>query len=181
MITNKTIDEFFKTNYNMLFDYSHKICNKYNKKFDPAEPVTEAYLNCIKCVEQNKITELFQIQQYAKSTIFYKISQSNSNLNRLNKTTNTVELNDDIFNIYTIDDISINDEINNVLDSFKTTLNKYDLILYEMFYEKQINTAKLLAKHLNISISGAYLIIKEIKEIEIKLRIYIEEYISNKK
>lgn len=49
-----------------------------------------------------------------------------------------------------------------------------------MYYEKQINTAKLLTKHLNISISGAYLIIKEIKEIEIKLRIYVEKYIKIK-
>lgn len=180
MITTKTIDDYFTKNYNMLFDYSNKILKKFNKKFDASEPVTEAYLNCIKCVDQKKITEEYQIQQFAKSTIFYKITQGNSNLNRLNKTITTDELSEDIFNIYTIEDINIEEEINQVLDNFKLTLNKYDLRLYEMYYEKQINTAKLLTKHLNISISGAYLIIKEIKEIEIKLRIYVEKYIKIK-
>jgi len=177
--TTTDVDNYFTKNYSKLYDYSQKIISKYSRKYDAAEPITEAYINCINCINNGKITQLNHIEQFTKSTIFFKISQWNSSLNKPTKT--KISIDDDTIDERYIDGCvginhyNIEESVDDLMFKFKQTLRTYDLRMFEIVFEKNIDTAQELAKHLDISISQAY---GSLKDIKTQLRLYIKTTIK---
>jgi DNA-directed RNA polymerase specialized sigma subunit len=66
------------------------------------------------------------------------------------------------------------EEILAQIQEFSTTLNQYDRRLFHIYYEMDLRKGKEIASHLDISISSAYPIIKECKQLELKLRNHIK-------
>lgn len=58
-----------------------------------------------------------------------------------------------------------------ILTSFKMSLINQDAVLYDLYINKGINTSSKLARHLNISTTGAYYLIKAFRD---KMNSFIE-------
>lgn len=175
-ITTKDADNYITKNYNELLSLSNGIIASTNKfHIKPEDVISEAYINCITCINNNKITEEYQIRQFIRSAIYLKITQSNSTLNNRSNLYKNLDYYGTVYELETELEskhlFNVDETITLLFKEFKLTLCKEDLRMFEIMYEKHYDTAKKLAEYLNISKTSAY---KSINKINDLLRLYIK-------
>lgn len=192
-MTKNDIDNYFTKNYQMLLKYASGFVAGFKRKYQPEEIVTEAYLNCVKCVEQDKITSINHIEQFAKSTIYCKIAQGASSMNFkriVDKMMSDYDIIDIVYSTKNqngdasqIMDVQVStqlfdmeQELKVLFKEFKVTLNLVDKRLFEIVYEKNISTGKELAEHLKIPLTSAHWSLRNLNQ---QLRLYIETKYKN--
>ncbi len=162
------LDDYFTKNYNSLLKYTTNYINKYNRKYDNIFVLSECYIHF-----ENYNKEILCVESYVKNWIKQNIIWTNSKLN-INKEKHNFELIDEI--LISNDEYIYNEnKIEEIINDFYCTLTTYDKSLFNLYYNKNINTAKLIQEQLCISRSSAYNTLNECKTLENKFIQYINK------
>ena len=159
------LDEYITNNYNNLIKFANKCIQKEKRNYDSIYVISEMYISIL-----NYKKKILCLDAFAKTWIKLNIKWFNSKINREN---NNVEF-ELIDNITSKENYSISQiQIEEIMNNFYISLQTYEKALYNLFYNKNINSAKLIQEHLNISRSSAYQTYNECKELEKKFIYYI--------
>lgn len=170
----QVIDKFFRDFYSILKEYAQKFLNRINKKYIEVDMLlSDTYCYLIK-YNWNKIPTNNDLEGLSKVYIKNNIRWSKSSITVQSNIKETVQI-DEVY-IYSNYDIDT-DVIYKLIDEFYTELTREEKNIWNIYYNKNINTAKAISNHLNISISYSYTILKTAKELEDKLREYVKNNI----
>lgn len=162
---NRTFNEIYKD----LETYTSKAIYSLNRAVDKHSIISECYLYVDD--KRNEIDTKEELIAYSKTFIKNNLRWSNSPFNRRELTkTNHVEIEDWMFQSDSIFDY---DMIKHKIEEFQQTLSAYDKRLFNIYFNLDLRKGKEVAKYLNISVSGAYMVINECKEVEQKFRKWI--------
>lgn len=166
MINKDEVDLYFTKNHSKLKEYATKLIYKYRRNYKPDVVITEAYLNVIDCIEKEKISNVYELDVFSKQGIWYKVRQESSNLNAKKKidrqSIKECDISDMWSDINIFCDSDIEYEIDKVFSEYKKTLSKFDLIEFEIIYDKGYNTPKKISEYLDISNTYSYDIIRRV-------------------
>ena len=161
----------FSKSFQDIETYAKKLINYLGKPIDSAWIMSECYIylhNNLALLDTSR-----KMISYAKNWIKCNLKWTNSPLNRQIRLNNIPSDSPDIpgtSGVYLFDSETILDQI----QDFSSGLNQYDRRLFHIYYEMDLRKGKDIADHLAISISSAYPIIKECKQLELKLRNHIK-------
>ena len=161
----------FSKSFQDIETYTKKLINYLGKPIDSAWIMSECYIylhNNLALLDTSR-----KMISYAKNWIKCNLKWTNSPLNRQIRLNNIPSDSPDIpgtSGVYLFDSETILDQI----QDFSSGLNQYDRRLFHIYYEMDLRKGKDIANHLAISISSAYPIIKECKQLELKLRNHIK-------
>ena len=160
----------FSKSFQDIETYAKKLINYLGKPIDSAWIMSECYIylhNNLALLDTSR-----KMISYAKNWIKCNLKWTNSPLNRQIRLNNLSDSPDipGTSGVYLFDSETILDQI----QDFSSGLNQYDRRLFHIYYEMDLRKGKDIADHLAISISSAYPIIKECKQLELKLRNHIK-------
>lgn len=166
------IDEFYNKNYKHLYDYAIKYMNIKGRKYDVCVLLSESYIfiseyNFTKMnITENDIMGLTKV--YIKNQIRWETTPVNLK--------NCIKDYEDVDVVDLTNDSVIYDSeyINNLVNCFIETLNRYDRGIFNIYYTKNMTKWKDISSYLNISRASSFTILKEAKLIESNLRDYIK-------
>lgn len=162
------IDKYFTDNYQKLVEIATARINKYSRIVEPETVVSNAYVYVLG--KSDELTES-DIPVWVTAFMNLEISMPKSITNqRANKFDSKHEcINDhDCFentDIYSLIDIK------DTFESFRTTLDRVDQIILDVYLEKGMDTKRSMAEHFKIDSSSALIYINRIKK---KLKKYVE-------
>ena len=170
-MSEKDLSREFSKSFQDIETYTKKLINYLGKPIDSAWIMSECYIYL-----HNNLDGLDTPRTmiaYAKNWIKNNLKWTNSPLNRqirLNSLPN------DSPNIPGSSGVHIFDSeiILEQLQDFRDNLSTYDKRLFNIYYDMDLRKGKEIAEHLDISISSAYPIIRECKQLEQKLRTHIK-------
>jgi RNA polymerase sigma factor (sigma-70 family) len=172
-MTQKELSQIFKANYNELKEYSTKASKVFSKNYEINSLISECYIYL-----HDKIESLHNeadVVSWAKTWLRNNIRWSNSNYHKIeNGRPHHDEFQEEEFSI---EDPIHSDEINSLILSYYSLLTPRKKRLFSIYIEKDLKKGKDVASHLNISISGAYGIISECKEVESSFKKWITHQI----
>jgi len=160
----------FSKSFQDIETYTKKLINYLGKPIDSAWIMSECYIylhNNLALLDTSR-----KMIAYAKNWIKCNLKWTNSPLNRQIRLNNLPS--DSPIIPGTSEQGQNAEEILAQIQEFSTTLNQYDRRLFHIYYEMDLRKGKEIASHLDISISSAYPIIKECKQLELKLRNHIK-------
>jgi predicted DNA-binding protein YlxM (UPF0122 family) len=161
----------FSKSFQDIETYTKKLINYLGKPIDSAWILSECYIYL-----HNNIDSLDSPRtmiSYAKNWIKNNLKWTNSPLNRQIRLNNLPNDSPDIpgtSGVHIFDSEIILEQ----LQEFRDNLSTYDKRLFNIYYDMDLRKGKEIAEHLDISISSAYPIIKECKQLEHKLRTHIK-------
>lgn len=169
-MSSQDLSREFSKSFQDIETYTKKLINYLGKPIDSAWIVSECYLYL-----HNNLDSLDTPRtmiSYAKNWIKNNLKWTNSPLNRQIRVNNLSEsqIIPGTSGVHIFDSEIILEQI----QDFRDNLSTYDRRLFNIYYDMDLKKGKDIAQHLDISISSAYPIIKECKQLEIKLRNHIK-------
>jgi hypothetical protein len=170
-MSEKDLSREFTKNFKDIETYTKKLINYLGKPIDSSWILSECYLYLHSNI--NQLDTPRTMISYAKNWIKNNLKWANSPLNRQIRVNNlstdspTIPGSSGVF-------LFDSDEIIDQLQDFRDNLSTYDKRLFNIYYDLDLRKGKEIAEHLDISISSAYPIIKECKNLEHKLRNHIK-------
>lgn len=171
-MTNEKLNHLFSKNYDNLTDYGIKAIKHFRRKLDTTWVLSECYLYLVDNI--NLLVDESDIQSFSKNWIKTNLRWKTTPIVRSSQINNN---SDDILFFYSTTDTPDSSDILTKIEDFRDSLNTYDRRLFNIWWDLDLRKGKDIAKYLDISISGAYNIIKECKELDIRLEIYIRKNI----
>lgn len=160
----------FSKSFQDIETYTKKLINYLGKPIDSAWIMSECYIylhNNLALLDTSR-----KMIAYAKNWIKCNLKWTNSPLNRQIRLNNLPS--DSPIIPGTSEQTQNAEVILAQIQDFSSGLNQYDRRLFHIYYEMDLRKGKEIASHLDISISSAYPIIKECKQLELKLRNHIK-------
>lgn len=168
-MTQDLLSKIFNLNYPSFKEYSIKA-----SKIMKGNPQIETLLSeCYIYLDdkRHQLNDEADVVSWGKTWIKNNLRWGNSNYYKLeNGRSNHIEFED--WDIPTTDTID-GDTIEKLMNTYYDKLNNHNKRLFSIYTLKGIRKGKDVATHLNISISGAYGIINECKEVEDKFKLWI--------
>ena len=171
-MTNEQLNHYYSKNYNELNDYTIKAIKHFRRKLDTTWVLSECYLHLYSAT--NQLNKESDVISWSKNWIKTNLKWKTTPIVRSSQVNNNSE---DILFFYSTTDTPDSSDILTKIESFRDTLNTYDRRLFNIWWDLDLRKGKDIAEYLDISISGAYNIIKECKELDIRLEIYIRKNI----
>jgi hypothetical protein len=170
-MSSQDLSREFSKSFQDIETYTKKLINYLGKPIDSAWILSECYIYLHSNLDSLETPRV--MISYAKNWIKSNLKWTNSPLNRQIRLNN---LPNDSPNIQGSSGVHIFDSeiILEQIQDFRDNLSTYDRRLFNIYYEMDLRKGKDIASHLDISISSAYPIIKECKQLEIKLRNHIK-------
>lgn len=172
-MTNEQLNHYFSKNYDSLTEYGSKAISHFRRKLDTTWLLSECYLYLV-----DNITLLnteSDVQSFSKNWIKTNLKWKTTPIMRM------AEIKSNDINIDYIDRKSTithsSDHIITLIEEFRLTLSTYDRRLFNIWWDLDLRKVNEVANYLEISSSGAYRIIKECRELELKLEKYIRKNI----
>ena len=163
------IDKYFTDNYTHLNNVAKFHITRCGRYFEADILVSNAYIYLL---ENKERIEESDIPKWATAYMCYEMERSKSKSNYANEKQLNNDLSiDESFCYPKQVDIEENLNISIDIDGFLTTLDRFDLILWEVFAERGIRTKRDIAEHFNIDPSSALIYINKLKE---KFKEYVE-------
>lgn len=168
--SERDLSREFSKSFQDIETYTKKLINYLGKPIDSAWIMSECYIylyNNLALLDTPR-----KMISYAKNWIKCNLKWTNSPLNRQIRLNNLSESPNipGTSGVHIFDSETILDQIS----TFTESLNTYDRRLFHIYYDLDLRKGKEIADHLDISISSAYPIIKECKQLELKLRNHIK-------
>jgi hypothetical protein len=170
-INKQQLDSYFTSAYTEIEKFGlHSI--KLNKRnIDVPTVMNECYLYLL-----DKINDLYtsrDVVAFSKTWIKNNLLWYNSPLLRQELPRyGQLEIIDDL--TYDVDGIGATvEKINEITEKFYSLLSSYDKGLFQIYFKLDLRKGKDIAEYLNVSLSGAYLVKNECKELETKYRNYL--------
>lgn len=171
-MTNEQLNHYYTKNYDNLTDYSIKAIKHFRRKLDTTWVLSECYLYLVDNI--NLLKNESDVQSFSKNWIKTNLKWKTTPIVRSSQVNNNSE---DILFFYSTTDTPDSSDILTKIESFRDTLNTYDRRLFNIWWDLDLRKGKDIAEYLDISISGAYNIIRECKELDIRLEIFIRKNI----
>jgi len=169
-MSKNQLNHYFTKNYDNISLYGIKAIKKLKRNIDISWLMSECYLYLYESI--NELNSERDVVSWSKNWIKTNLKWTTTPLMRQTKMkgiTDTGELPH-----YIESDNYITDEL---MINFKDTLSTYDKRLFNIWWDLDLRKGKDIAEYLNISMTGAYNIIKECKEIDFRLEKYIRKNI----
>ena len=156
------IDNWFTENYQTLMEVTSAWIVRMDRKIDPEYLISGAYIYV-----HNRMSEMTEddIPKWTYQHIYIELMYPKSTTNKRNNKFNAESV--DISELYTLcseDDLVDFISINHQIESFKTTLDRYDQIIWEVFTVKGFTKKKELAEHFKIDETSAWFLIRDLKD-----------------
>ena len=160
----REIDRYFAENYKTLVEIAKARITKYKRNVDAESVVADAYLYIIK--RKDDITEDC-IGAWVGSYINLEISMPKSVTNV------RARQHEDIEGVLMFDNSNTLDELSYrmIIEDFKTTLDRCDQIMLDVYLNKGKTTQREIAEHFKIDSTSAWIYLKNIK---CKLKEYVK-------
>ena len=159
------IDKFYAENYDLLIEVSKKKISYFGRNIDPETMVSNSYLYLI---GRKDLKTEAEIPVWAINYINTELSFYNSQTLRKEAVTIGDEKAPDITYHQSIEE-QIDRDMR--LDDFVNTLDRYEQIIWEVYYERGIRSSGDLSEHFKIDRTSAW---KYKKELLDKLMKYAE-------
>lgn len=185
-ITKQDIDKWFTDNYKdieIAIDYQISYYLKKHKKkplWERDTLITNAYEYLL--LKKDVISERnSNIKAFFRAYVRFEAMKFNSKINKMDREHEKMTYVDEVYD-YEDDYSDLEDKIQleklynlrmSTLSKFFLTLNKEEQILYDVIYNRKINSISKLSNHFNINKN---MIIKKRTELNNKLKIYIDEH-----
>jgi hypothetical protein len=171
-MSNKELGIFYDKNWLEIEEYTIKTIKHFKRNLDVSGVIAESYIHLDK--EKEKIEGDRMAMSFVKNWIKMNMLWYNSPILLKNKMiSGEAEINDNKSYEYTYLNIDIN--YKKWEDKFYYELPRLKKNIWYIWWHLNLRKGKDISKHLNISISGAYLVIKECKELELSFRDYIKK------
>lgn len=170
-ITKEQLDDYFLSAYAEIEKFAEKAISMNKRNIDIFTVMNECYMYLRE--KNNELTNNRDVVAYSKTWVRNNLMWYNSPLLRQELPRyGQLELIDDL--TYSVEGVGVsNERIDEISKSFVSTLTAYDKGLYNIYFNLDLRKGKDIAEYLKISLSGAYLIKNECKELEKRYRDYI--------
>ena len=156
------IDKYFTENYEYLKKVAEFHINRCGRDFEPDILVSNAYVYLIESIGKYSNED---IPKWCTAFMCFEMERSKSKSNYHNNKTKNNDLSiDEAFNFLVDKEVEKEILFCIDMDTFITNLDRFDLILWEVYYEKGIQTKRDIAEHFNIDPSSALIYINRVKE-----------------
>jgi hypothetical protein len=174
-MTKNQLNEFYTKNWDEIELYTIKTIKHFNRDADISMVISESYIHLDKHIEE--LTDDMIAMSFVKNWIKMNLYWTNSPMLLKNRTISSdYEMSDNRTYEYTIMNFDVN--YKKWEDEFYCNLTRINKNLWYMWWILGLKKGRQMAKHLNISISGAYLIINQCKDLEGEFRKFIKDKIS---
>jgi hypothetical protein len=171
-MTNNELNHYFTINYENIAGYGTRSIRHFRRKLDITWLMSECYLHLYKSHIQLKNEN--ELISWSKNWIKINLKWPTTPIVRSSKINN----NGDDFTFMIQSNSYVNeDDILDKIESFRWSLSTYDRRLFNIWWDLDLRKGREIAEHLDISISGAYNIIKECEDIDFRLEKYIRKNI----
>lgn len=171
-MTSENLNHYYTKNYDNLTDYSIKAIKHFRRKLDTTWVLSECYLYLVDNIYLLKNES--DVQSFSKNWIKTNLRWKTTPIVRASQVNNNSE---DILFFHSINNGPDSSDILSKIEDFRDTLNTYDRRLFNIWWDLDLRKIKEVAEYLQISSSGAYRIIGECKELDIRLEIFIRKNI----
>lgn len=155
------IDKWFTDNYSKLHEITSAWIVRTGRNIDAECLISNAYIYVL-----DRKTELSEedIPRWVYSYINVELTypKSVTNYHNMKHDLDSIDINDAFF-LLSDQDLDCEIEINDVIESFKTTLDRYDQIIWDVYVKKGKTTKSALAEHFQIDQTSAFFLIRDIK------------------
>lgn len=161
------IDKFFTDNYKKLSEIAAARINRYSRSVEPETVISNAYVYILSKSDQLNESDIpIWVTAYINLEISMPKSVTNQRSKKMCSGHDCIE----DHNIFENTDIYEQIDIKNTFEAFRTTLDRVDQIILDVYLEKGMDTKRSMADHFKIDSSSALIYINKIKK---KLRDYV--------
>jgi len=176
-MTDTTLKLEFDNNYEEIKSYAAKINHKFHKFKDLDVMLSECYIYLHDNKEKIEQTSnmIAMSKGFIKRQFFWKKGVYS---NKLRAICSDKEL--QVFSNY-IEENSVSidyDKLMEYYDQFYNTLSLYDKSLFDIYHKKNRQITRELAEHLDISMTSAYDILLQCREINERLKTFLQQNMS---
>lgn len=171
-MTQQQLNHYFNKRYNELTDYGVKAIRHFKRKIDITWVLSETYLYLYDNILY--INSESDVVSWSKNWIKTNLKWDTTPIVRASKLNN----NTDDFTFMIESNTYVNeDDILDKIESFRDSLSTYDRRLFNIWWDLDLRKGKEIADYLEISMTGAYRIISECKDLDFRLEKYIRKNI----
>ena len=156
----KQIDEEFNYIYPKLQDIANKMIAKYNRKYEPNEVISIAYLYILDI--KKKIVNVDIFKRFIVAKICQEIALTQSYTNRL-LYGKEHELPEHI-NLKAAEYIDPYEEEVVAIEKYRCVKDRVKRRVFEVYYDQNINTCRKMATYFNINTRTSMTLIQEMKK-----------------
>lgn len=174
-MTKNELNNFYTNNFEEIELYAIKTIKHFKRDVDLSMVISESYIHLDKII--NELTDDKKAMSCVKNWIKMNLYWGNSPMLLKNKDISSdVEMSDNRTYEYTIMNFDVS--YKKWEDEFYYNLPRVKKNMWYIWWILGIKKGKPMSEHLKISISGAYLVINECKDIELEFREFIKQKIS---
>jgi hypothetical protein len=175
-MTKTELNNFYTNRYNEIELYAIKTIKHFKRDIDITTVLSESYIHLDKC--KDELTDEKKAMSFVKNWIKMNLYWGNSPMLLKNRNlTTSDEISDNRVYEYTITNFEVN--YKKWEDEFYCRLPRIKKNMWYIWWILGIKKGKPMSEHLNISISGAYTVINDCKQLEIEFREFIKQKISS--
>ncbi len=168
-MTQKEIDSHLKDILPRIEQTAKSMCIKYQRSYDWQELISIAYIYVVKV--QKRIEDKDMLRRWMTAKICQEIALTNSQTN-LNIQMNAREIIPDLNPDINEENFDPYEDAIKAIEEYRQEPDRIKRIIFETYFDKQINTCRAMAKYFNVSTLTASKLIREMKsdlqEIELK-------------
>lgn len=171
-MSNKELNHYYTKNYDNIANYGTKAIKHFRRKLDITWVMSECYLHLYN--SHNQLNNESDVISWSKNWIKTNLQWKTTPIVRASKVNNNV---DDFTFMIESNTYFNEDDILNKIDEFRDSLSSYDKRLFNIWWDLDLRKGKDIAEYLDISMTGAYRIISECKDLDFRLEKYIRKNI----
>lgn len=169
-MTQATLSNLFNRNYKEIYDYTSKASIRFNMANSINSLIAECYLYLDS--KRKDLNDEPQMISWAKTFIKNNLRWTESPFRKMEKGRGHSEFEDWGQSQY---DTPTEEWILELSDSFSNSLSPYDKRLFNIYTIKGLRKGIEVSDYLDISISSAFKVINECKEVESRFRNFIKQ------
>lgn len=170
-MTTQQLNHEFAELYPKLEDYAKKALNHFRSPVDLSAVLSECYLHVRRY--ETEIQNSSQLEAYCKHWMKQNIRWRTSPLSKPYFQAQHEELSDSFID----NSFDLGSFIDVKTREFHSTLSTYEQRLWSIYFEKHKDSGRLIAEHLDMSISTGYIVLRECKQLSEKYREFLLRYI----
>ena len=156
------IDKWFTDNYETLREVTNAWIVRTGRNIDAEYIISSSYIYVIgRMGEMTKEDIPRWVYHYINVELIYPKSTTNKRNNKFNVESVDVS---DVYNVCADSDFVDYISVSHQIEAFRTTLDRYDQIIWDVYIKKGLTKKRELAEHFKIDETSAWFLIKNLKE-----------------
>lgn len=156
------IDKWFTDNYSNVMEITKAWVYKYGRTVEPDVVVSNCYEYLLRRSDDMIESDIPKWAfSYINTELSYSKSVTNYASDKLNRRHEDIE---ELYDLAANERFTDEIEFKSLISDFRTTLNRVDQIIWDVYVNKGITTKRELAEHFKIDDTSAWLYMNEIKK-----------------